>query len=128
MRRNRLGRMEWLTWMLLALASPSLAVDGRLEINQACADTGGCFAGDSAGFPVTLSKRGASYVLTSDLSRTLNPLIHQTIPFIQITAADVTLDLNGGQNIVGENLGGTVLGPNNTNMGGNVCDNSATCP
>ena len=54
--------------LTLALALPALAVDGVLEINQTCAVNTGCFAGDAAGFPVTLPLlTGRSYRLTSDL-------------------------------------------------------------
>lgn len=53
--------------MFLTLASPALAVDGVIEINQACAATG-CFAGDAPGFPVTITTSG-SYRLTSNLLR-----------------------------------------------------------
>ena len=40
---------------LLTLAPGAQAVDGVLEINQACAANTGCFTGDSAGFPVTIT-------------------------------------------------------------------------
>ena len=44
-----------ITLLALALmASPALAVDGVLEINQTCAVLTGCFAGDIPGFPVTI--------------------------------------------------------------------------
>lgn len=73
--------------LLFALAMPALAVDGVLEINQACAVQTGCFAGDTAGFPVTITASG-SYRLTGNLAAggQLG---------IGITAGDVTLDLNG---------------------------------
>jgi hypothetical protein len=45
-----------------------MAVDGVLEINQACVSVG-CFPGDLAGFPVTISSTG-SYRLTSSLDVT----------------------------------------------------------
>jgi hypothetical protein len=45
--------------LLLALVPPALAVDGVLEINQTCAEQTGCFTGDAAGFPVTISASGA---------------------------------------------------------------------
>ncbi len=51
---------------LLHLAPPALASDGVLEINHACATTTGCFAGDTAGYPVTITAAG-SYRLTSNL-------------------------------------------------------------
>ncbi len=48
-------RMLRLALVLAWIAAPlaARAADGVLEINQACA-AAGCFAGDSAGFPVTL--------------------------------------------------------------------------
>ena len=55
-------------FLLFALATPALAVDGVLEINQTCAVQTGCFAGDSPGFPVTITQPG-SYRLTSNLFR-----------------------------------------------------------
>jgi hypothetical protein len=65
------------------------ASDGVLEINQACATApGGCFPGDSAGFPVTLGASG-SYRLTSELSASGDA------SGIEILAPDVTLDLGG---------------------------------
>ena len=44
--------------LLVALAGPAFAVDGVAEINQTCAVNTGCFAGDFAGFPVTISSAG----------------------------------------------------------------------
>ena len=72
------------------LLAPSLgwASDGRLEISQTCAATG-CFPGDSAGFPVTISVSG-SYVLTSDLV-----VANVASNGIQMQTQGVTLDLNG---------------------------------
>ena len=52
--------------LVLLSASPALAVDGVLEINQVCADKTGCFSGDAAGFPVTIGTAG-SYRLTGNL-------------------------------------------------------------
>lgn len=68
--------------------NPALAVDGVLEINQACV-AAGCFTGDTAGFPVDISNPG-SYRLTGDLS-----LPDLNAKGIAIQAADVTIDLNG---------------------------------
>jgi len=45
---------------------PAVAVDGVLEISQACVAVG-CFPGDSPGFPVTITQPG-SYRLTSNLT------------------------------------------------------------
>jgi hypothetical protein len=72
----------------LALTPIAHAVDGVLEINQTCAMNTGCFSGDAAGFPVTLTSTG-SYRLTSNLT--------QTGPSnaIDINAARVSIDLNG---------------------------------
>jgi hypothetical protein len=73
--------------LLLPIAEPALGTDGVLEINQACAVNTGCFAGDTAGFPVTIGSPGR-YRLTGDLDSSSS--------FgIQITAAHVSLDLNG---------------------------------
>ena len=69
-------------------AIPLLANDGVLEINQACA-VSGCFDGDAAGFPVTISGAG-SYVLTDNLLVDTNDTNG-----ILIQADNVTLDLNG---------------------------------
>lgn len=67
---------------------PAAAVDGVLEINQACAVNTGCFPGDAAGFPVTLASSG-SYRLTGNLTVPIN------LVGISITANSVSLDLNG---------------------------------
>jgi len=70
-------------------AAPALAVDGVLEINQACV-AAGCFPGDGPGFPVEITIPG-SYRLTSNL----------TVPDDDTTAILlqgvrlVNLDLNG---------------------------------
>ena len=79
---------------LLALATPALAVDGVLEINQTCAVQTGCIdnsggIGDTPGFPVTIEVPG-SYVLTSNLIVS-DPNKHG----ISIATAPVTIDLNG---------------------------------
>jgi hypothetical protein len=76
---------------LLGFASMAFAVDGVLEINQTCAENTGCFAGDTAGFPVTLTAEG-SYRLTSNL------IVRDTgaaANGIDIQAARVNVDLNG---------------------------------
>jgi len=66
---------------------PAMGANGAFEINQDCAQAG-CFAGDSAGFPVTITQPG-SYVLTSDL------LVSSGNDGIDIQASPVDLDLNG---------------------------------
>ena len=55
---------------LLAAAYAASASEGALEINQTCALQTGCFAGDGAGFPVTIDgSAGSSYLLTGDLEK-----------------------------------------------------------
>ena len=84
-------RRSMLTLLFLLFAIPAFATDGVLEINQTCAVQTGCFVGDTAGFPVTISG-GGSYRLTSDLVLPNNDVIGidlQGIPKI------VTIDLNG---------------------------------
>jgi hypothetical protein len=75
--------------LLLAAAAPAHASDGVIEINQARALAGGVSPGDTPGFPVTLSAAG-KYQLTSNLD-----LPSGGGGGIQVTAAAVTVDLNG---------------------------------
>lgn len=91
--------------MLCAL-QPAFATNGVVDINQARALAGGITAGDTPGFPITISQSG-SYRLTSNLDVTgvAAPL---TTSAIQITAPDVSLDLNGF----------SVIGPVNCTGGG----------
>jgi hypothetical protein len=74
--------------MLLVFASVAQAASGVAEINQTCAVETGCFAGDAAGFPVTITQPG-SYRLTSNLS------IATDVTGIEISSSYVTLDLGG---------------------------------
>jgi hypothetical protein len=74
-------------WAAL-LAFPALAVDGEVLINQAKLDAGGITPGDTAGFPATLSRAGR-YKLSSNL------VVPAANVAIEITASDVTVDLNG---------------------------------
>lgn len=74
--------------MAIVSAAPGRAADGRLEINQTCAVNTGCFPGDGAGFPVTISNPG-SYLFTGDMS------VPVDVSGIMVQADDVTLDLNG---------------------------------
>ena len=69
--------------LTLAQAPPMHAVDGVLEINHACAVNTGCFPGDTAGYPVSITTAG-SYRLTSSLQGRVG-----------VSAERVTLDLNG---------------------------------
>lgn len=74
--------------MLLAAPMPAFASDGVLEINQTCAINGGCFSGDAAGFPVTITTPG-NYRLTSSLS------VGAFVGGISVASSDVSIDLNG---------------------------------
>jgi len=77
--------------LLAGLATPALAVDGVLEINQTCAVQTGCFAGDTAGFPVTIDgSSGKSYRLTSSLI-----VPDENTNGIDVRAPRVSIDLNG---------------------------------
>ncbi len=80
-------RFSFVVFMLLC-AARAFALDGALEINQTCAVETGCFAGDSAGYPVTISVAG-SYRLTSNLA------IATDVNGIFISSSYVTLDLGG---------------------------------
>lgn len=73
---------------LVLLASPLAAVDGVLEVAQACV-ADGCFPGDGPGFPVEIIRPG-SYRLTGDL---VVPDAASTA--ISIAVSGATLDLNG---------------------------------
>ena len=72
-----------------AFSQTALAVDGVIEINQVRALAGGVTPGDTAGFPVVLSERG-SYRLTGGLM-----IPNASTDGIQVTADNVTIDLNG---------------------------------
>lgn len=82
---------RFITTLLVFVALPVLAADGRLEINQACAVQTGCFAGDAPGFPVTITTPG-SYVLTGSLSV---PDANTTAIDLTDTADGTSIDLNG---------------------------------
>ena len=74
------------------LPGEARALDGVVEINQAATAAGGITPGDAAGFPVTLSVSG-SYRLTGNVR--LFASRSATTDGIVVTAADVTIDLNG---------------------------------
>ena len=74
--------------LALLLATPALAVDGVIEINQAKALAGGVSFSDNPGFPVTISQSG-TFRLTSDL------MVPGGVEGIQVLADHVTVDLNG---------------------------------
>jgi hypothetical protein len=89
-----LTRTALLVASLVAAATPSLASDGVLEINQTCALSGaGCFPGDAGGgFPVEITATEQSYRLTSSLQV---PDADTTAIWVQATNANVAIDLNG---------------------------------
>ena len=70
-------------------AGNSHAVDGVFEISESCAISFGCFDGDSAGFPVTITESG-SYRLTSNIIVS-SPIV----TIIAVNADNVSIDLNG---------------------------------
>lgn len=76
--------------LLLTLTSSAYATDGVFEINADCAEVG-CFAGDSAGYPVTITTSG-SYRLTGNLTTNSS-----TVKLITISAPgeSVSVDMNG---------------------------------
>ena len=97
------------SWRLLATASviaaaPLVASDGRIEINQAKALAGGVTAGDTPGFPVTITAPG-SYLLTGnlDVRNLTNPQNVTAIEFVE-GSQGATLDL-GGFSLLGPNHG-----------------------
>lgn len=67
---------------------------GPREINQDCATAGGCFAGDSAGFPVTITEAG-SYRLTSNLDVTVEATPEDVTAIQVVDVSGVTIDLDG---------------------------------
>jgi hypothetical protein len=89
-------RRQWVGRALASLAmactfvagAPTLAADGKLEIDQSCVAVG-CFPGDTAGLPVQITNPG-SYVLTGNL-------VSSGPTLIQITSSFVSLDLGGFQ-------------------------------
>jgi len=77
--------------LLAAIPRVASAADGALEINHSCAAQTGCFAGDTAGYPVTIDgTAGRSYRLTSGLT-----IPNQNTDGIVVSANDVAIDLNG---------------------------------
>jgi Right handed beta helix region len=70
------------------VAMPANAVDGEILISQAKVNAGGLTPGDTAGFPATLSRPGR-YKLSSNL------VVPALANGIEVTANDVTIDLNG---------------------------------
>lgn len=77
--------------LLLAAGNSATAVDGVVELNQACAVNGGCLEGDEPGFPITIVGAG-SYRLTSSLE-SLNA--DSVISDGSSNGSSVHIDLNG---------------------------------
>lgn len=73
----------------IAWSGSAFASDGVLEINQTCAVQTGCFAGDTAGLPVTISASG-SYRLTSNLV-----VPDENTDGIVVDTENVSIDLAG---------------------------------
>ena len=69
-------------------SSSALAVDGEILISQGKVNAGGITPGDAAGFPATISRPGR-YKLIGNLS------VPTSVDGIEVTARDVTIDLNG---------------------------------
>ena len=72
-----------------------------LEINQTCAVQTGCFAGDTAGWPVTITE-GGSYRLTSNLI-----VPDKTTGAILVSTSSVSIDLNGFEIVRSDCVGAT---------------------
>ncbi len=70
------------------LATPAVAVDGEVLITHAKALNGNITPGDTAGYPITISRPGV-YKLASNLPVPLDK------DGIEVIAADVTIDLAG---------------------------------
>ena len=108
MRHDVIIRIALLVPMsLLVLAVP---VQAQKAFNQGKAMQGNVTPGDAPGFPVTISKEGA-YTLTSNLTV---PDKHTTA--IEITASNVTLDLNGF----------AILGPGELGVGYGIFANNSS--
>jgi hypothetical protein len=107
-------RSALLTLVFVALATPALAVDGVVEINQTCAVQTGCFREDAPGFPVTITgTAGKSYRLTGDLR------VSFTFPAsdgLLIDSEAVVIDFNGFTMfgaVIGSSTGNGIVGGGN---------------
>lgn len=87
-RRRRIAR-ALVSAACLVAAGPVQAVDGRIEINQTCAQITGCLTGDAPGFPVSIGQSG-SYILTGNLN-----LPNTNTTAVEFSSGDVDIDLNG---------------------------------
>jgi len=86
----------------MLFATPAVAVDGEILIDQAKVNVGGITPGDTPGFPATLSRPGR-YKLVGNLK------VPSDNSGIVVTADGVTIDLNGftiGSNPPGQALSG----------------------
>jgi len=88
--RRRRVAMACMFLGAVAVAGPTSARNGVIEISQVCASVG-CFLADGPGFPVTVGTSG-SYRLTSNLV-----VGDADTSAILVQADDVSIDLNGFQ-------------------------------
>lgn len=102
---------------MIAIADPAWATDGVIELNDTCAVNTGCFSGDTAGYPVTISKAG-SYLLTSDLV-----IPNASTTGIQVSEPNVSIDLNGFRIILSACVGET-LNCDNSGFGDGIAVSS----
>ena len=116
MSRSRTGWIVSLS--LAALALGPMSAYAQTVITQAKVIAGNVTPGDAPGFPLTISRAG-SYKLTTSLTV---PDANTTA--VQITADNVTLDLNGfglfGPGVVGTGDGVTAMQSNITVVNGSV--------
>jgi hypothetical protein len=83
---------------LVPISTPALAVDGVLEISQACAVNTGCFAGDSPGYPVTIALPSTGTInvrLTSNLTTSGGGTTMIDISGGGVGTPSTVIDLNG---------------------------------
>lgn len=97
---KKLSSIVLLTACLGGFSNSAIAVDGVILITQANAQAGNVTPGDTAGFPVTISRSG-SYQLASNLT-----VPNENTDAIRFTADNVTLNLNGF----------AILGPNSCSI------------
>lgn len=97
---NKLNSIVLLSACLSGFSMSANAVDGVILITQANALAGNITPGDTAGFPVTLSKAG-SYQLASNLI-----VSDENTDAVRVTADNVTFNLNGF----------AILGPNSCSI------------
>jgi hypothetical protein len=105
--RGSAGRLLCFVLLFFAVsagvASLATASDGRVELDQLCAVSTGCMAGDAPGFPITITGEGGrSFVLTTDLV-----VSGSNVDGIQLYASDVSIDLNDHTILRAECVGAT---------------------